>query len=322
MWRFEPILKTTIWGGNRIAAFKGGAPFPELGAPVGETYELSGMPGRESVVADGPQAGMSLTQLIDAEGERLMGRRLWKAFGNRFPLLVKFVDAASDLSVQVHPDDELASTLDMPNGKSEMWYVLEASDEAHLCAGFKEPVKAEDYNSLVHDGGIVNTLKYVSVHPGEVYYLPAGTVHSLGKGCMVLEIQQPSEVTYRIYDFDREDKDGRRRELHTDMALKALNLKHTGSSQVLFPDETECAMGLISTRHFTVNRLHLRYRLHRDYKDVESFKVLVVVSGEAEIDDGTERRTATRGTLLLIAADRREVTITPRPETIIIETYI
>lgn len=322
MWRFDPILKPTIWGGNRIAAFKGCKPFPPELGPIGETYELSGMPGEESVVARGKHAGQTLTQLIESERESLLGHKVWNKYGSRFPLLVKFLDADRDLSVQVHPDDDMARRLNLPNGKSEMWYVLEATPEARLCAGFTSPLPPACYSDMVADNSITEHLHYTPVKEGEVYYLPAGTVHSLGKGCLVLEIQQPSDVTFRIYDFLRRDSDGNLRELHTDLAFDALNFSRCGSSQILYPDERETPSGLLSTPHFTVNRMHLSYRHHRNYRDVDSFKVLVVVKGEAVIDDGLDCVNATQGSVLLIAADRREVVITPLPEAIIIETYI
>lgn len=322
MWRFKPILKPTIWGGNRIAAFKGRAPFPSELGPIGETYELSGMPGEESVVSEGKHAGYTLTQLIEAEGKSLVGHRIWDKYGSCFPLLVKFLDAGRDLSVQVHPDDKMAERLSLPNGKSEMWYVLEASSEARLCAGFKSPQSPANYSAMVSDGSITEQLNYTPVKPGEAYYIPAGTVHSLGKGCLVLEIQQPSDVTFRIYDFLRRDSNGNLRELHTALAQEALDFGRSCSSQILYPDERETSSGLLSTSHFTVNRMHLSYRHHRDYKDVDSFKVLVVVKGAADIDDGTDCVTATQGSVLLIAADSKVVTITPHNEVIIIETYI
>lgn len=322
MWRFKPILKPTIWGGNRIAAFKGHAPYsPELG-PIGETYELSGMPTEESIVCEGTHVGFTLTQLIKTEGASLVGNRVWNKYGSRFPLLVKFLDASRDLSVQVHPDDKMAANLSLPNGKSEMWYVLEATSEARLCAGFKSPQSPEQYSDMVADGSITKQLNYTPVKPGEAYYIPAGTVHSLGKGCLVLEIQQPSDVTFRIYDFLRRDTNGNLRELHTELAQEALNFGRSGSSQILYPDERETPSGLLSTSHFTVNRMHLSYKHHRNYRDIDSFKVLVIVKGTAEIDDGEDCITASQGSVLLIAAKNKEITISPHNEVIIIETYI
>lgn len=324
MWRFKPILKQTIWGGSRIAAFKGEEPSSPRDSRIGETYELSGMPGHESVVACGPEAGMTLHELIRRHGLSLLGRKNVERTGLEFPLLVKFLDASSDLSVQVHPDDKTAPLFGLPNGKSELWYVLEASPEARLCAGFSTPLSRDEYLGIVSAGTITDHLHFTPVKAGEVYYIPGGTVHSLCKGCLVLEIQQPSDTTFRIYDYDRPDINGRKRELHTAQALESLDLRRCGEgSQVLYPDERETASGLLSTRHFTVNRMHISYRLHRDYKDVESFKVLVVASGSVDVTDSTGTEHATRGTVLLIGADEREVCVAPRGgDAVIIETYV
>lgn len=322
MWKFKPILKQTIWGGNRIAAFKGESTDASPSAHIGETYELSGMPGNESIVAEGPQAGQTLGDLIKERGEALLGRHNVERTGFTFPLLIKFLDVSDDLSVQVHPDDRMASRMNLPNGKSELWYVVHAEPHARLCAGFSTPLTSEEYKEAVAAGAITDHLCYTPVSRGDVYYIPAGTVHSLGKGCLVLEVQQPSETTYRIFDFNRRDKQGNLRELHTEEAFEALDLKRCGGAQVLYPDERETPSGLLSTAHFTVNRMHLSYRHTRDYKDIDSFKVLVVVDGCADIADTEGTLTARTGTVILISADQKKVTVTPAPEAEIIEIYV
>ena len=324
MWRFKPIFKPTIWGGDRIAAFKGETTGSSPDAHIGETYELSGMPGHESVVACGPERGLTLHELIERHGESLLGRKNVERTGLEFPMLVKFLDASSDLSVQVHPDDKTAPAFGLPNGKNELWYVLEATPDARLCAGFSSPPTREEYKRIVAEGSITDHLHFTPVKAGEVYYIPGGTVHSLCKGCLVLEIQQPSDTTFRIYDYNRRDSHGNLRELHTEQALESLDLGRCGGgSKVMYPDEREAASGLLATRHFTVNRMHISYRMHRDYRDVDSFKVLVVAEGIVDITDSTGTEQATRGSVLLLGADQREVTLTPRsPEAVIIETYV
>lgn len=322
MWKFKPILKQTIWGGNRIAAFKGESPDASIAAHIGESYELSGMPGNESIVSEGPQAGMSLSDLIKERGEALLGRRNLARTGFTFPLLIKFLDVSDDLSVQVHPDDRMASRMNLPNGKSELWYVVNAEPDARLCAGFSSPISPDEYKKAVAEGTITDFLCYTPVTRGDVYYIPAGTVHSLGKGCLVLEVQQPSDTTYRIFDFNRRDKEGNLRELHTDEAFEALDLRRCGGARVHYPDERETPSGLLSTAHFTVNRMHLSYRHTRDYKDVDSFKVLVVVDGCADITDSEGTVNARTGSVILIGADQKEVTLKPAPEAEIIEIYV
>lgn len=333
MWKFKPILKQTVWGGNRIAALKNGVLLRDLKSDnqhtpsthIGETYELSGMPGEESIVAEGPEAGLSLSELSMKYGERLLGKKVAVKAGkngNVFPLLVKFLDASRDLSIQVHPDDSKAPVFNLPNGKSELWYTIYADPEARLCAGFKTPLTREEYIAAVEDGSIEDKLNYMPVKQGDVFYLPGGTVHALCKGCLMLEIQQPSDTTFRIYDYGRRDLDGNLRQLHTEQALIALNLNSSGSGQILYPDERETPSGLLATRHFTVNRLHISYRHNRDYKDVDSFKVLTVVSGTVDITDSTGTQSASQGSVLLVGADERHVSFMPHGTAIIIETYI
>lgn len=320
MWKFKPILKQRVWGGSRIATFKGCAPLSSL--PIGESYELSGMPGTESIVEGGVDDGKTLNTLITAAPEALLGKSNLERTGLQFPLLVKILDAREDLSIQVHPDDSTAPLFALPNGKSELWYTLQADKDARICAGFKTDISPQEYREAVAEGSIAQKLNYMSAKPGDVFYIPGGTVHSLCKGSLVLEIQQPSETTFRIYDYGRRDLDGNLRELHTCQALQALNLTVGPCGRILYPDERETPSGLLSTRHFTVNRLHLSYRHHRDYKDVDSFKVLAVVSGAVDITDSAGTITASQGTVLLVAAQERNVTLTPHGTAIIIETYI
>ena len=330
MWKFKPILKQSVWGGNRIAAFKSHVSTEamatvnqEVSKPyIGETYEISGMPGEVSIVDGGPQDGLSLNDLITQYGESLLGSKNWQRTGEHFPLLVKFLDARQDLSIQVHPDDKTAATFNLPNGKSEFWYTVFAEPQARLCVGFKNIMTKGEYVKAVEDGSIEDKLNYMPVKQGDVFYLPAGTIHALCKGCMVLEIQQPSDTTFRIYDYKRRDLDGNLRQLHTEQALTALNFNRCDDGRILYPDERETAMGLLATKHFTVNHLHLSYRHNRDYKDVDSFKVLTVVQGTVDITDSGNTVTATQGMVLLVAAKERYVTFMPHGTAIIIETYI
>lgn len=289
---------------------------------IGETYELSGIPGHESVVDGGPHDGLTLNELAALFGTSLLGRRNVDRAGTQFPLLVKFIDAREDLSIQVHPDDAKAGRFALPNGKSELWYIIHAKPQARLCVGFNAPLSREEYVEAVADGSIEDKLNYMPVKAGDLYYIPGGTVHALCKGCLVLEIQQPSETTFRIYDYGRRGLDGKLRELHTEQALEALDFSCAGGGRVLYPDERETSSGLLATRHFTVNRLHLSYRHHRDYKDVDSFKVLTVVSGMVDITDSSGTVRAGQGAVLLVAACERLVTFMPHGMAIIIETYI
>lgn len=319
MWKFKPILKSTIWGGDRIIPFKGLD--AEL-SDVGESWEVSGVPGMESVVDSGPDAGLTLTLLMDKYGSKLLGERNYKKYGNNFPLLVKLIDAGSDLSVQVHPDDALAQRRGHPNGKCEMWYVADAAKNARIASGFRVPVDPADYDSLVASGRIEDVLNYIDVHPGEVYFTPAGRVHAIGTGCLLVEIQQTSDVTYRIYDYHRRDKDGKERELHTEAAREAIAFNDNGVQAVEYQLRMNVPVTVVKSPFFSTNVLNVDTDLLRDYSESDTFVILVVVDGEAEITCGTQEIRARRGQSLLVPASALGITINPAKTCRIIETYI
>ena len=218
--RFEPLLKSTIWGGDKII------PFKQLHTDqkqVGESWEISGVEGSETVVAEGPYQGMSLNQLVATLKEKLVGKDNYERFGNEFPLLIKFIDARQDLSIQVHPTDEIAHRQGKPRGKTEMWYIMDCDPGAKLYCGLKQHITREDYEKMVEDDTICDALAKYEVSEGDVFFLPAGRIHAIGAGCFLAEIQQTSDVTYRIYDFKRRDKDGNYRQLHTREAAESIN---------------------------------------------------------------------------------------------------
>ena len=211
MYKFQPILKSTIWGGEKIVPYKHIASDQKQ---VGESWELSGVKGNESVVAGGPEAGTTLPGLIARHGAALLGKANAARFGQEFPLLIKFIDARQDLSIQVHPNDALAWERHKSKGKTEMWYVVDADKGARLRSGFAKQVTPAQYEASVADNTITDLLAEYEIHPGDLFFLPAGRVHSIGAGAFIAEIQQTSDITYRIYDFNRKDADGNTRELH------------------------------------------------------------------------------------------------------------
>ena len=205
--KFRPILKTTIWGGDKIIPFKH---LDSTQQNVGESWEISDVPGDESVVANGADAGKNLTQMVQEYKGALVGEANYTRFGGKFPLLIKFIDARDDLSIQVHPDDELAMRRHNSMGKTEMWYVIDnAGGRAHLRSGLSRGITPEQYEQMIADNTICDALADYAVRPGDVFFLPAGRIHSIGAGCFIAEIQQTSNITYRIYDFNRKDKNGR-----------------------------------------------------------------------------------------------------------------
>lgn len=218
--KFRPILKTVLWGGEKIIPYK---QIESDQKQVGESWELSGVKGNESVVANGELAGTTLPELLAREKERLLGKANYERFGNEFPLLIKFIDARQDLSIQVHPNDQLAWERHHSKGKTEMWYVVDADKGAHLRSGFAKQVTPAEYEASVADNTITDILKDYEVHPGDLFFLPAGRVHSIGAGSFIAEIQQTSDITYRIYDFNRKGADGKPRELHTELAKGAID---------------------------------------------------------------------------------------------------
>ena len=205
MYKFQPILKSTIWGGEKIVPYK---QIASGQTQVGESWELSGVKGNESVVAGGPEAGTTLPGLIARHGAALLGKANFERFGEEFPLLIKFIDARQDLSIQVHPDDRLAWERHKSKGKTEMWYVVDADKGARLRSGFAKQVTPAQYEASVEDNTITDILAEYEIHPGDLFFLPAGRVHSIGAGAFIAEIQQTSDITYRIYDFNRKDADG------------------------------------------------------------------------------------------------------------------
>ena len=319
MWKFKPILKSTIWGGSRIISFK------RLDVrldDVGESWEISGVPGMETVVESGPDAGLTVTQLVDKYGPALMGEKNYKKYGDDFPLLVKFIDARADLSVQVHPDGALAQRRGHKWGKTEMWYIVEAAKGARVASGFRTPVDPADYDSLVKSGRIEDVLGYIDVRPGEVYMTPAGRVHAIGRGCFLVEIQQTSDLTYRIYDYHRRDSEGKERELHTELAREGIDFNDTGVEAIPYQQRMNVPVTVARTPYFITNVLNADTDLLRDYSESDTFVILVMVDGEAEITCGSESVKARRGQSLLVPASATGITITPVKTCRIIETYI
>ena len=319
MWKFSPIYKTTIWGGDRIADFKG---IPSPGSNIGESWEVSGVDGSESLVCEGKEKGMSLSHLLEKYGEEMMGERNFKNFGHHFPLLVKLIDAAADLSVQVHPDDALARKRGLKNGKTEMWYVIQAADGARLATGFRRPVDPSEYESLVESGRIEDVLNFEEVHPGDAFYIPGGRVHAIGAGALVAEIQQTSDVTYRIYDYHRRDSDGQERQLHVELAKDAINFTDTDGGKVRYTPQPDIPVNLVRSPFFTTNLLQVDTELIRDYSESDTFVVLIATKGEAEITCANETMTLRAGESLLVPAAATGIAIEPKGEFKALETYI
>ena len=218
--KFNALLKSTIWGGEKIIPFKH---LDVKQENVGESWEISGVPGNETVVANGEFAGKKLNEVVAELKEKLVGKENYERFGNEFPLLIKFIDARQDLSIQVHPTDEIAKRQGKERGKTEMWYLLDSDKDATLLCGLKQQITPTQYAEMVANDTICDAIARYDVKEGDCFFLPAGRIHAIGTGCFLAEIQQTSDVTYRIYDFKRKDKDGNYRELHTKQAAECIN---------------------------------------------------------------------------------------------------
>ena len=318
MYKFKPLLKQTMWGGNKIIAFK----HLDLQMEhVGESWEVSGIKGCESVVAGGPDEGKGLNQLVHEQKGRLVGKENYERFGDEFPLLIKFIDAHQNLSIQVHPDDETARRHGKGHGKTEMWYVLKSASGAQLYNGLRQHITPETYKQMVEDGTITNALAHYTVHEGDVFFIPAGRIHSIGAGTFVAEIQQTSDVTYRIYDFKRKDKNGNYRELHTEKAAEAIDyIVHENYRTYYEPMQDE-GVQLIACPHFTTAVYDLNDPMTIDYSELDSFVVYIGLQGSCELtDDRGETITFREGESVLIPATTRTIKIEGTIK--FLETYV
>lgn len=245
--RFKPLLKQTLWGGNKIIPFKH---LHDSLENVGESWEISGVPGNETIVSEGEYAGQPLSAVVADMKEKLVGAANYRRFGNEFPLLIKFIDAAQPLSIQVHPTDEIAHKQGKERGKTEMWYVMDSDPDASLLVGLKKRITPEEYKEMVANDTIMDAIDRYDVKEGDCFFLPAGRIHSIGRGCFLCEIQQTSDVTYRIYDFKRKDKDGNYRQLHTKEAAESINYTVLPNYRTEYVPEENKGITLVQCPYF------------------------------------------------------------------------
>ena len=317
--KFTPILKSTIWGGNKLSSVLNK---PNQGyEPIGESWEISGVKNNISVVANGSLKGNSLTDLIQTYQADLLGAKVFEKFGQEFPLLIKFIDANQDLSIQVHPDDKLAKERHNSFGKTEMWYVVDAEERATLISGFKKATDKEEYLSYFNSGKLTKLLNYEEVEKDDVYFLPAGRVHTIGKGLIIAEIQQTSDITYRIYDFDRVDKDGNTRQLHVEEALDAIDFNFYNDYKTLYNKEEEDSL-LVKCNYFTAHRLLLNDTTIRDYSSIDSFVILMFLEGSGVIEYSDNSFSYVKGDTFLIPAMVEGLSVRPDLTSKLLEVFI
>lgn len=279
---FRPNLHTVVWGGSRLKPWKHLAD-DEAPNPVGESWEVSAVESSPSVVANGPFAGRKITDLIEDYPEEILGKAVSEQYGNKLPLLVKFIDADQDLSIQVHPNDEMAMREHGKSGKSEMWYIIDAKPGAYLYAGFKETITPEEYTQRVADGTICDVLARHEVHKGDVFYLPAGRVHAICGGILLAEVQQSSDITYRIFDYNRPGIDGRPRELHTALAAQALDFSVKMEYRTIYDDSPVSVKRCVDCENFSVSLIDVNSIYRRNLMKYDSFVICMAVRGNCSI---------------------------------------
>lgn len=318
--KFNPILKSLIWGGERIAPFKH---IETDQKNIGESWEVSQVKGDVSVVANGELAGKTLSDIIHTYKADLLGSKVYEKFGEDFPLLIKFIDAKDNLSIQVHPDDELAKERHDSFGKTEMWYVMDATPDAKILCGFTEVITPEQYVQKVNDNTIMDVIKSHDAKAGQIFYLPAGRIHAIGAGSFVAEIQQTSNITYRIYDFDRRDAQGNPRELHTELAKDALDYTVLDNYLSDYTKKENEVNEVVTSPYFTTNVLNLTEPIHINNLTKDSFVIYICMGGSATIIDKNGVETAIRqGETILVPAILSDVEIRPNGSCDLMETFI
>lgn len=318
---FDPYLKEVIWGGEAICRFKH---LSSEQKQIGESWEVSVIPGSVSVVNSGLLKGKTLEDLVDCMPVELLGQSVIDRFGKRFPLLVKFIDAEADLSVQVHPNDELAIKRHGSSGKSEMWYVIDAVPGSRLVSGFSVPMDKAEYTRRVAEGTLEEVLRYIDVNPGDVFFLPSGSVHAIGSGIFLAEIQQSSDITYRMYDYNRKDALGNFRPLHVEEARDAIDYTFVPETKTHYPEKDNEVVPLIRSSYFSTNRIRLtqKVEIQRSYLDIDSFVLLVCMGGDGYLRYEGGVQTLLQGTTVLLPAALKNVTIGTEEDCLLMEVFV
>ncbi len=317
--KFSPILKDKIWGGTKLEKLFGK---PASSDKLGESWELSGYEGDESVVINGLLAGNNLVELIEIYMGDLVGDKIYDAFGLSFPLLFKLIDANENLSIQVHPGDEVAAERHNSYGKTEMWYVVDADPGAELIIGFTKDCTPDEYVEALDAGEVESLLQKVPVKKGDVLFIPAGLVHAIGKGVVVAEIQQSSDITYRIYDYKRVDDKGNERELHTEQALDVIDFSAAKEPKTPYLAVLNEITPLIDCDYFTTNLIKFDDAVTRNYGELDSFVSYMCLEGNMIIEYNNEKTIVNKGDTVLIPAIINELALIPETSVTLLEVYI
>jgi len=302
--KFRPILKERLWGGTKLKDV--------LGKPIenditGESWELSTVKGDISIIANGDFSGRSFQDLINTHSEELLGKSVVDRFGNNFPILIKFIDAKQDLSIQLHPNDDLAKERHDSFGKTEMWYVMNADENANLIVGFNKDVTKEEYSNSLENHTLLDLLNYEEVKEGDTFFINTGKIHAIGAGVLLAEIQQTSDVTYRVFDFNRKDKNGTLRELHTDMALDAIDYTKKDDFKIGYSQEENQANTMVDCPYFSTNYIHLTEDMKLDVSQRDSFTIYMCVDGEVTVENDFGSVQILKGETVLVSANSETI---------------
>lgn len=304
--KFTPILKERLWGGTKLKEVLGKQITSEI---TGESWELSGVDGDISIVSNGSLKGKSLNSLLNENAKAVLGNQVVDRFGEEFPILIKFIDAKQDLSIQLHPNDELAKERHNSFGKTEMWYIMDADPGSQLIVGFNKDVEKEEYIKSLEEGTLLDLLNYEEVGEGDTFFINTGKIHAIGAGVLLAEIQQTSDITYRVYDFDRKDKDGNLRELHTCLAVDAIDYAKKDDFKVVYDKKKDTVNEMVDCPYFKTNFLNLGKSFHQDISKRDSFTIYMCVDGEAVISNDWGSTPIKKGETVLLAAASTHVKV-------------
>jgi mannose-6-phosphate isomerase len=317
--KFQPILKDKIWGGEKLATLLNKQ---SARKDIGESWEISDVEGDTSIVVNGELKGQNLKQLIAEFKADLVGEKIYTHFGEKFPLLIKFIDAKEALSIQLHPHDDLAKKRHNSFGKTEMWYVMQADDKANLIVGFQKEVTSKEYIEHLENKTLLDILNVDEVENGDVYFIPTGRVHAIGAGVLLAEIQQTSDITYRIYDWDRPNPDGTFRDLHTEEAIDAIDYSAQNSYKTVYSKEQNKASEIVSCPYFTTNVLPINGEVFINHEEKDSFVIYMCVAGNIEFKYQNQIEKLQMGETILIPNCIKNIVVSSEEKSELLEVYI
>ena len=317
--KFYPILKEKVWGGKKLKTVLNKSSDSDK---IGESWELSGLPGNISVVSEGEFKGQTLNHLISKYKAVLVGKRVFEKYGENFPLLIKFIDAADDLSVQVHPNDETAQKLYGQNGKNELWYIMDSDRNSELILGLNKTLNTEEFRNSINRNTLTENLNTVKIKKGDVYFIPAGRIHAIKKGVLLAEIQQASDMTYRIYDWNRKGLDGKYRKLHIDEACKVAELKTKKSYLTKYSEKINTFVQCVSNQYFSVNLLKFNTEIVKNYSETDSFIIFICTKGSFRLMYSKNEIKVSFGETVLLPAVIKKIKLIPDKESELLEVFI